>query len=182
MGTVETLILTFHVLVALVVVGLVLIQHGKGADMGAGFGAGASATVVGSGGAGNFLTRTTTIIVVSFYLTSIGLAYYAKRESQALRSLGIPDAVEAGSESQGTPGALTIDPETLSSGAPQMQVIRPEGPDGPAYNVQISTSVQPAEPEASQESPEAESPGADSPEAESTESESAAESPDSPEG
>ncbi|HCC43458.1 MAG TPA: preprotein translocase subunit SecG, partial [Gammaproteobacteria bacterium] len=52
MDTLETLILMFHVLIALAIIGLILIQHGKGADMGAGFGSGASSTVFGSGGAG----------------------------------------------------------------------------------------------------------------------------------
>ena len=54
---VETIILVLHVLAALAIIGLVLIQHGKGADMGSGFGSGASATVYGSGGAGNFLSK-----------------------------------------------------------------------------------------------------------------------------
>lgn len=56
----ETIVLVVHVLAALAIVGLVLIQQGKGADMGSGFGSGASATVFGSGGVGNFLTRATT--------------------------------------------------------------------------------------------------------------------------
>ena len=56
---VETIILVLHVLAALAIIGLVLIQHGKGADMGSGFGSGASATVFGSGGAGNFLSKST---------------------------------------------------------------------------------------------------------------------------
>lgn len=94
MDTLETLVLALHVLAALAITGLVLIQHGKGADMGAGFGSGASATVFGSGGAGNFLTRTTTIIAITFFLTSFGLAYFAKQKSQAAAQLGIPTVVE----------------------------------------------------------------------------------------
>ena len=68
MDTFETLILVFHVLLALAIIGLILIQHGKGADMGAGFGSGASSTVFGSGGAGNFLTRLTAGIAIAFFL------------------------------------------------------------------------------------------------------------------
>ncbi len=94
MDTLETLVLALHVLAALAITGLVLIQHGKGADMGAGFGSGASATVFGSGGAGNFLTRTTTIIAITFFLTSFGLAYFAKQKSQAAAQLGIPTVFE----------------------------------------------------------------------------------------
>jgi preprotein translocase subunit SecG len=95
METIETLVLAFHVLAALAVIGLVLIQHGKGADAGAGFGGGASSTVFGSGGAGNFLQRMTTGIAIAFFLTSFGLAFYAKEKSQAASGVGIPVVVEA---------------------------------------------------------------------------------------
>ena len=90
MDTFETLILMFHVLIALTIIGLILIQHGKGADMGAGFGSGASSTVFGSGGAGNFLTRLTTGIAVSFFVTSFALAYFAKEKSVAIQDIGVP--------------------------------------------------------------------------------------------
>jgi preprotein translocase subunit SecG len=95
METIETLVLVFHVLAALAVIGLVLIQHGKGADAGAGFGGGASSTVFGSGGAGNFLQRMTTGIAIAFFITSFGLAFYAKEKSQAASGVGIPVVVEA---------------------------------------------------------------------------------------
>lgn len=90
METIETLVLVGHVLAALAIIGLVLIQHGKGADMGSGFGGGASSTVFGSGGAGNFLTRVTTTIAIAFFLTSFGLAYIAKEKSVVVREAGIP--------------------------------------------------------------------------------------------
>lgn len=87
---VETLVLVVHVLAALAIIGLVLIQHGKGADMGSGFGGGASNTVFGSGGSGNFLTRTTTTIAIAFFLTSFGLAFFAKQHSEEVSDVGIP--------------------------------------------------------------------------------------------
>jgi preprotein translocase subunit SecG len=86
----ETIVLVIHVLAALAIIGLVLIQHGKGADMGSGFGSGASATVFGSGGAGNFLTRATTSIAIIFFLTSFGLAFFAKAKSESARTVGVP--------------------------------------------------------------------------------------------
>ncbi len=95
METIETLVLVFHVLAALAVIGLVLIQHGKGADAGAGFGGGASSTVFGSGGAGSFLQQMTTGIAIAFFITSFGLAFYAKERSQAASGIGIPVVVEA---------------------------------------------------------------------------------------
>jgi len=91
---VETLVLVVHVLAALSIIGLVLLQQGKGADMGSGFGGGASSTVFGSGGAGNFLSRTTTIIAITFFLTSFGLAFFAKERSVAARDLGMPQIIQ----------------------------------------------------------------------------------------
>ncbi|MFT7688055.1 MAG: preprotein translocase subunit SecG [Candidatus Azotimanducaceae bacterium] len=90
----ETLVLIIHVLGSLAIIGLVLIQHGKGADMGSGFGGGASGTVFGSGGAGNFLQKTTTYLAIGFFLTSFGLAVFAKNKSAEVGNLGIPDVVQ----------------------------------------------------------------------------------------
>ncbi len=72
-----TLILTVHVLVALGIIFLVLLQHGKGADMGAAFGSGSSGSLFGATGSANFLSRTTAALAVIFFLTSLGLAYVA---------------------------------------------------------------------------------------------------------
>lgn len=88
---IESLVLAAHVLAALAIIGLILVQHGKGADMGAGFGAGASSTVFGSGGAGNFLTKATTTIAIAFFLTSFALAYFAKQKSEQVLDLGVPE-------------------------------------------------------------------------------------------
>lgn len=71
----ENILLVIHVLLAAGVIGLVLIQHGKGADMGAAFGSGASGTVFGAQGAGNFLSRTTAVLATLFFATSLTLAY-----------------------------------------------------------------------------------------------------------
>ncbi len=68
------IIIVIHVLLGLGIIGLILIQHGKGADAGATFGAGASASVFGAQGAGSFLTRTTAIFATLFFMTSLGLS------------------------------------------------------------------------------------------------------------
>ncbi|MFE8032985.1 preprotein translocase subunit SecG, partial [Thiohalocapsa marina] len=70
---------------------LILIQHGKGADAGAAFGSGASATVFGAQGSGSFLTRTTAILATLFFITSIALAYFA---AQVGEPEGLMDGVE----------------------------------------------------------------------------------------
>lgn len=90
----ETLVLVVHVLASLAIIGLVLIQQGKGAEAGSGFGGGSSGTVFGGSGAGNFLTKSTTTIAIGFFLTSFGLAFFAKEKSEALRTLGIPEVVQ----------------------------------------------------------------------------------------
>lgn len=78
----ETAIQVIHVLVAVGIIGLVLIQHGKGADAGAAFGAGAaggvSGSVFGAQGSGNFLSRSTAMLATVFFLTSLSLAYLTK--------------------------------------------------------------------------------------------------------
>ncbi len=73
----QTILVIIHLMLALGVIGLVLIQHGKGADAGAAFGSGASATVFGAQGSGSFLSRATAVLATLFFLTSLALAYYA---------------------------------------------------------------------------------------------------------
>lgn len=77
----ETLVIIVHVIAAIAIIGLVLLQQGKGAETGAAFGSGASQTVFGSGGSGNFLTRTTSLAAVVFFATSLVLAVFAKQYS-----------------------------------------------------------------------------------------------------
>lgn len=72
-----SIVLILHVLVGLGIIGLVLLQHGKGADMGAAFGGGASGSLFGATGSANFLSRTTAILATLFFLTSLGLSYLA---------------------------------------------------------------------------------------------------------
>src|SRR5581483_9223126 len=77
----EIVVLVVHVLAAAAIIGLVLIQHGKGADVGAAFGSGASGTVFGATGSANFLSRATAIMALVFFLTSLGLTYFSSRKS-----------------------------------------------------------------------------------------------------
>ena len=67
-----------HLFLAIGLIGLILIQHGRGADAGAAFGSGASATVFGARGSGSFLSRTTAILATLFFVTSVVMAYYAQ--------------------------------------------------------------------------------------------------------
>lgn len=86
-----TIILIIHVLVALGIIGLVLLQHGKGADVGAAFGSGASGSLFGATGSANFLSRATAVLAGIFFVTSLGLTYLATHVPRA--STGVMDAV-----------------------------------------------------------------------------------------
>jgi preprotein translocase subunit SecG len=77
----QTAIWILHTLAALGVIGLVLMQHGKGADMGAAFGSGSAGSLFGSTGSANFLSRMTAILAAVFFLTSLGLTFYSYRQS-----------------------------------------------------------------------------------------------------
>ncbi|SEJ48375.1 protein translocase subunit secG [Pseudomonas sp. NFR16] len=87
----ETVVVVLHLLGALGVVALVLLQQGKGADAGASFGAGASNTVFGGQGSSTFLSKFTAILAACFFLTSLGLGYFAKEKAHQLTQVGLPD-------------------------------------------------------------------------------------------
>lgn len=87
MDNIQTTVLVIHTLIALSIIGLVLLQRGKGADAGAAFGAGASGTVFGSQGSTNFFSRTTAILATGFFATSLALAYISTQRS------GVPESI-----------------------------------------------------------------------------------------
>lgn len=87
----QTVVIVVHLLVAIGVVVLVLLQQGKGADTGASFGSGASATVFGSQGSSTFLSRFTAILAAVFFFTSLGLAFFATQQAEQLSQVGLPD-------------------------------------------------------------------------------------------
>jgi preprotein translocase subunit SecG len=86
MNLVESATLVLHVLTALAVCGFVLLQHGKGADMGAAFGSGSSGSLFGAAGSANFLSRTTAILATVFFVTSVALTYFGSQH-------GVPQGV-----------------------------------------------------------------------------------------
>ena len=102
MEMLTTIVITAHVLVALAIIGLVLLQHGKGADMGSGFGGGASGSLFGDTGSANFLSRATAVLATVFFLTSLGLAYLATSKP---RGGGVLDAVKKEMSVPAKPGA-----------------------------------------------------------------------------
>ncbi|MDR0777677.1 MAG: preprotein translocase subunit SecG [Azonexus sp.] len=115
-----SLLLTVHILVALSIIGLVLMQHGKGADMGAAFGSGASGSLFGATGSANFLSRTTGVLAAVFFLTSLTLAYVASHKVKTTGSVmqetvqlqTVPASAEVGTEAPKAPaetGSKAVD-------------------------------------------------------------------------
>ena len=98
MSTVETVLLSLLVIDALALITLVLLQQGKGADVGAAFGSGSSNTVFGSSGGATAMTRLTTWLAIGFFVIAFGLAYTAKERSEQAGNLGIPQVMNSASE------------------------------------------------------------------------------------
>jgi preprotein translocase subunit SecG len=99
MDTIQKAVLIAHTLIALLIIVLVLLQRGKGADAGAAFGAGASGTVFGARGSGSFFSRATAVCATAFFVTSLTLAYMSSQNSAAPSSIMdeivVDEAVEA---------------------------------------------------------------------------------------
>jgi preprotein translocase subunit SecG len=121
MSTVHWLVLILHVLVGAGIVGLVLLQRGKGADAGAAFGAGASATVFGARGSANFLSTSTAVLAAAFFVTSLGLAY-----------LGAQRKPPASVLDEAAPAAAVTLPEAPPPGVPAAAPALPAAPPAAA--------------------------------------------------
>ncbi|MGQ0709843.1 MAG: preprotein translocase subunit SecG [Rhodoferax sp.] len=83
MSIVVSIILTVQMLTALGMIGLILVQHGKGADMGAAFGSGSSGSLFGASGSANFLSRTTAVLATVFFICTLALAYFGNQRQSA---------------------------------------------------------------------------------------------------
>ena len=94
----QTVVLVFHILAAVGIVILVLLQHGKGADMGAAFGSGSAGSLFGSAGAANFLSRSTAVLAAIFFATSLGLTYF----TTPAKSGGVTQRLDAPASKEAT--------------------------------------------------------------------------------
>ena len=125
----ESILVIVHLFLAIGLVGLILIQHGKGADMGAAFGSGASATVFGSRGASNFLSRSTAILATLFFVTSLALAYFAMRTKEPATLMEGVEAPAAAAVEQAAPAKV---PEAVDLPSVPETAIPAQGDDLPA--------------------------------------------------
>lgn len=96
MNLIESATLVLHVLTAMAVCGFVLLQHGKGADMGAAFGSGSSGSLFGAAGSANFLSRTTALLATVFFVTSIALTYFGSKHGVPQGIMEKPGVMEQG--------------------------------------------------------------------------------------
>ena len=92
MNWIEPVVLVLHVLIAIAICGFVLLQHGKGADMGAAFGSGSSGSLFGAVGSANFLSRTTAVLAAVFFASSLGLTWFATSRATSSRG-AVPQGV-----------------------------------------------------------------------------------------
>jgi preprotein translocase subunit SecG len=118
----ETLIWIVHVLTALSIIGLVLLQHGKGADAGAAFGSGASGSLFGASGSANFLSRTTAVLAAVFFLTSLGLTYFSSHKAENLGVMGTSKEIPAPAEktpAAPAPAALPVEGNSKAKEIPK---------------------------------------------------------------
>ncbi|MCS5587386.1 MAG: preprotein translocase subunit SecG [Porticoccaceae bacterium] len=106
----EQFILIFHFVVAVALIGLILIQQGKGAEAGASFGAGASQTVLGSSGGWNFFSKTTAILATVFFVTSVSLAIAAKNRT-VVDTVLLPELREVPAETTSESSIPELEPE-----------------------------------------------------------------------
>ena len=118
----ENIILIIHFIIAILIIGFVLIQQGKGAEAGASFGAGASQTVFGSSGSWNFFSKITAVLATLFFVTSVTLAVYAKNKV-VVETIELPQAPESALEilesSSDLPQAIGTGKEEATSDLPQ---------------------------------------------------------------
>jgi preprotein translocase subunit SecG len=128
MTTIQTVVLIAHTVIALLIIVLVLLQRGKGADAGAAFGAGASGTVFGAQGSSNFFSRATAIMATVFFASSLALAYMSSQSSVTVDSL-LEDAA---------PIEISVDDESVDDLAEAAEDLLPDLGDEEAAPVETS--------------------------------------------
>lgn len=139
MTTLNTILLVVHVLISVMIVALIMIQRGKGAEAGAAFGAGASGTVFGARGSANFLSRSTAILAAMFFMTSLGLAYMG---SQRTGPDSLMNQVPTGQVAPGVSAAPGTTPESTGPQAGGTKVPASELPSLPAAAVPAKAPAQ----------------------------------------
>ncbi|OGT84791.1 MAG: preprotein translocase subunit SecG [Gammaproteobacteria bacterium RIFCSPLOWO2_02_FULL_61_13] len=137
METVQTVLMVVQVLTAMTLIGFILIQQGKGADAGAAFGSGASATVFGARGSGNFLSRTTSVLATVFLINSLALAWIAKERMENASSVMETAITETAAPAETAPVQNAAADATT---APAPTVTESEVPAAPTPDSEVPTA------------------------------------------
>ena len=121
MNAIVSVILAVQMLTALAMIGLILIQHGKGADMGAAFGSGSAGSLFGASGSANFLSRTTAVLATVFFVATLALAYFGNQRPASTGSvLETPAAAVPASAAPAADASVPTAPAEPASGAAQI--------------------------------------------------------------
>ena len=121
MNAIVNVILAVQMLTALAMIGLILIQHGKGADMGAAFGSGSAGSLFGASGSANFLSRTTAVLATVFFVATLALAYFGNQRPSSTGSvLETPAAAVPASAAPAADASVPTPPAEPASGAAQI--------------------------------------------------------------
>ena len=121
MNAIVNVVLAVQMVTALVMIGLILIQHGKGADMGAAFGSGSSGSLFGASGSANFMSRTTAVLAAVFFVATLALAYFGNaRPASSGRVLDKPAAAAPAGAPASTASDAAVAPAVPASGAAQI--------------------------------------------------------------
>lgn len=146
-----TILVVLHVLVSIALIGLVLIQHGKGADAGAAFGSGASGTVFGARGSANFLTRVTAWLAAAFFILSLALAYIVHGRSN---SESVVDGLAAPATEAVVPAPVQLPVEGAAAptapAAPTSDEAAPQVQEAPAAEIAPNAAENPPKPQVPQ--------------------------------
>jgi len=133
MAWLNSLLIVVQVICAVALIVLILLQHGKGADMGAAFGGGASGSLFGASGSANFLSRSTAVLATIFFIATIGMAYTATAARTASARTdhgGIMSTVGKDAAPSGAPAAPAGSPSEIPASAPQNSAAPPPPPGG----------------------------------------------------
>jgi preprotein translocase subunit SecG len=142
MDTMQKIVLIAHTFIALAIIGLVLLQRGKGADAGAAFGAGASGTVFGARGSSNFFSRATAILATIFFASSLTLAYMSSQREESPSSL-----IERAPAVEAVEGDEQAAPEGAADAGQDLPVLEDASEDDSEGDTAELPSLEPAEPE-----------------------------------
>jgi preprotein translocase subunit SecG len=132
MNIVETLVLVAHLLVAVAICGFVLLQHGKGADMGAAFGSGSSGSLFGAAGSANFLSRTTAVLATVFFVTSLGLTWFGMTRTPSKGLMEQPGLMDKAPAPKASDVPTAPGPASIPGTAPAAEPAKAGAPAGAA--------------------------------------------------